>query len=210
MRTLLCCALLAAPLAAQSDFLTAGEIDQVREAQEPNARLALYASFAKARMDTVKSLVAKQKAGRSILIHDALDAYSKILDAMDDVADQAAAHNTDVKQGLAAVASAERQMLPELRRIQDSHPADLERYAFTLDQAIETTSDSLDAAEEDLGERGADVRAMEKKAKQAEADAMAPADKSAAKTADQKTDTAAPKKPPTLMRPGDKQAPPQE
>jgi hypothetical protein len=133
MRTLLCCALLAAPLAAQSDFLTAGEIEQVREAQEPNARLTLYADFAKARIDLVKSLVAKEKAGRSILIHDALDAYSHILDALDEVADQAAARNTDVKKGLAAVATAERYMLPELRRIQDGHPADLERYAFSLD-----------------------------------------------------------------------------
>ena len=39
MKTLLCCLLLAAPVAAQRDYLTADETDQIKEAQEPNARL---------------------------------------------------------------------------------------------------------------------------------------------------------------------------
>jgi hypothetical protein len=36
MKTLICFLLLAAPAAAQRDFLTADEIDQIKEAQEPN------------------------------------------------------------------------------------------------------------------------------------------------------------------------------
>ena len=210
MKLLLISLLLAAPLAAQDDFLTSSEVFQVREAQEPNARLALYAAFARQRVQTVVALLAKEKTGRSALVHDTLDAYSKIIDALDDVADEAAAHNTDVSQGLAAVASAERYMLDALEQIRDRHPSDLERYAFVLDQAILTTTDSRDAAEQDLKERGADVRARDEKERKAKDAEMAPADGSPRKPSEQQTDSTdsnEPKKPPTLMRPGEKPPP---
>src|ERR1017187_5657169 len=147
MKTLLCCLLLAAPMAAQRDFLTADEIDQIREAQEPNLRLKLYADFAKLRVDLVHNLLGKEKPGRSILIHDSLDEYSKILDAIDTVADSAAEHKTDIHLGLAAVAAAEKAMLPMLKQIAENRPKDFERYDFALTQAIDTTADSLNLLE---------------------------------------------------------------
>src|SRR5258707_222475 len=96
--------LAAALLAQRRDFLTADEIDQIKEAQEPNARIVLYAKFAKERVELVKSLMNKDKAGRSVMIHDALEDYTKILDAVDDVTDQALTHKAEMAVGLAALA----------------------------------------------------------------------------------------------------------
>jgi hypothetical protein len=205
MRTLLWCLVLAAPLWAQHDFLTADEADQIREAQEPSDRLKLYAKFAKQRVDLVQSLINKEKAGRSILIHDALEDYSKILDAMDDVTDDALLRKLEVKPGLEAVIAGEKQMLPVLQRVQKSQPKDLTRYDFALQQAVETTEDSIAASQEDLGKRASALEAREAREKKEQKGASVPANGEAKADSDQNSDESPqPKrKPPTLKRPGE-------
>src|SRR5215813_9744630 len=203
-------ALLLVPSASawqQRDFLNADEIDQIREAQEPNLRLKLYADFAKARIDLVKNLLSKDKPGRSGMIHDALEDYSKILDAIDNVADGAAA-KTDIKPGMTIVAKTYQSLLPELKKIEASHPKDIDRYDFALTQALETTADSLDLATEELGQRGKEVPARQEKAKKTMEAEMSPAGGVKAaeekKKADNaKSDDPPKRKPPTLMRPGE-------
>jgi len=205
MKLLPCLLALAASLGAQSDFLTSAEVEQIREAQEPDLRLEAYASFAKQRVDLVRNLLARDRPGRAILIHQALDAYAKIVDAMDDVTDDALARKLDLKKGIAAVERVESDTLSTLRRIQESKPKDLDSYAFSLEQAIETASDSLDAARQDLDGRAADVAAREEKEKKDRAAAMAPADGSANQSAEAKAaEKDSQKKAPTLMRPGEK------
>ena len=205
MKTLLCFVALAVPLAAQTDFLTSTEVERVREAQEPNQRLEVYASFAKERIDLIKSLVAKDKPGRSLLIHDTLDAYTKILDAMDDVTDDALARKIDVNKGVAALERVEMASLTELKRLRDSHPRDLDRYEFVLTDAIDTTSDSLNAAREDLGQRMNKVLAHQEQEDQERKSAMAPADGSKpAEGNGPVTHQDTRGKAPTLMRPGER------
>jgi hypothetical protein len=210
MKTVLRCLagaglLLGLPLMAQQrDFLTADEVDQIREAQEPNARVALYAKFARQRMDLVKSLISRDKPGRSVLIHDALDDFAKILDAIDDVADDALAHGKDLRSGMLAVSNCDREALPVLRKIKDSHPKDFDRYDFVLETAMETASDNMMQADGDLHERGLDVQARENREKKATEKTETRAEKEAAAKAE--ADQANKPKVPTLYRPGEKKA----
>ena len=79
----------AALAAQQRDFLTPDETDQLREIQEPNARLGLYSKWALLRLDEIEQMIASNKPGRAVFIHDLLEDYGHIIDAMDAVADDA-------------------------------------------------------------------------------------------------------------------------
>jgi hypothetical protein len=204
MKTLLICALLAGPVAAQQqrDYLTVDESDQIREAQDPNERLALYVHFARQRLSQVDHWLAKEKPGRSILIHDALDDYANIIDAIDMVADDALQRRVDIKAGLAAVATAESEMLLGLQKIQDSQPKDMSRYDFVLRQSIDGTNDSLDLARQDPAVRAAAVAAKQAKEKKEREAEMTPAERDEKKAEEAKAEKEK-KKAPTLLRPGE-------
>jgi hypothetical protein len=150
--------LLSLTLAAQEkDFLTGDEVDQVRLVQERNERLQLYMHFAKQRVDQVESLLKRDKAGRSILIHDLLEQYTKIIEAADTVTDDALKRKVDVALGVKALAETEKGLLARLEKVRDAQPKDMARYELALETAIETTKDSFELAQEDLAGRGQQV-----------------------------------------------------
>jgi hypothetical protein len=203
-----------APAFAQRDFLTNDEIEKVREAQEPNERLKLYLVFARQRVDQLERLLAKEKKGRSLTARELLDDYTKILDAIDNVSDDALKHKAALTEGAGAVTTTEKKMLAQLQKIQTTAPSDLGMYQVALEEAISATNDSIEQAQDDLGKRSVELTAEEEKGKKERQGMIAAEDSKgkvteAPKTEEAKAEEAKPKrKPPTLYRPGEKPADP--
>lgn len=194
------------PAWSQKDFLTEDEIEQVRLVQEPNERLQLYLRFARQRVDQLSQLFAKEKAGRSVLIHDLLDQYAKIIEAIDIVADDALRRGKPVEEGIGIVVKGQQALLEKLKKFQALEPKDLSRYEFALTTAIETTEDSIASGQEDLAARASRAAEQVKREKQTREELMTAAEKQ--ERAEQEKKLAGdPKlkgrKPPTLRKKGE-------
>ncbi|MDQ2773706.1 MAG: hypothetical protein M3Y57_02080 [Acidobacteriota bacterium] len=191
--------------AQDRDFLTPNEVDQIREAQDPNERLTLYVHFAKERLDLIQQYLAKQKPGRSIFVHNTIEDYSKIIEAIDNVSDDALRRHVVLDKGMIAVLNAEKEFLDNLNKIKIDPPPDFDRYKFVLQEALDTTSDSRQLCLEDSQKRGAELTAEDAKEK-AERDAMMPSKEVTArkKAAAEASGEEQKKKVPSLFKPGEK------
>src|SRR5579862_6527533 len=197
-------ALTVSGFAQQRDYLTADEVDQVREAQEPNARLLLYVHFAKERIAEIQKFLSKEKAGRSALIHDALEDYTRIIEAIDTVSDDALRRKVSLDVGMKAVADAEKEMLAALNKIEESNAKDLPRFEFALKAAIDTTSDSEELSQEDLHSRTTELASKDAKEKEEKQAAMGTKEKAEKKVAETTDDGKPKRKAPSLYKPGEK------
>jgi len=198
-------AVFAPALFAQRDFLTSDEVDQVRLTQEPNERLKLYLEFAQNRLNLVEQLLQNNKPGRSLLIHDALDDYSKIIDAIDTVGDDALRRKLPIDKGEVDVVKSEKDFLAKLNQVEPANPSDISRYNFVLQQAIDATNDSLDLSQENIGSRASEIASHDAKEEKKRESMMRPsevAEKKKVEAAEQEKK----KKQPTLYRPGEKKS----
>ncbi|HUQ91627.1 MAG TPA: hypothetical protein VM120_08095 [Bryobacteraceae bacterium] len=208
MRLLLCILSIVLPLtlSAQRDFLTADEADQVRDAQEPNDRLQLYVKFARQRIALVEQLLSKEKPGRSAMIHESLDEYNKIVEAIDVVSDDALRRKLDITAGAAAVARNEAELLGRLEKIKSIKTRDFSRYEDVLANAIENTGASIELSQMDVKDRSKDVQTKDEREKKQAEEMMTPKELEARKAQEKKTAVVegTKKKAPTLKRKGEK------
>ena len=185
--------------AQERDFLTGDEVDQIRETQDPNSRLQLYVKFAKVRVALVEQLLASEKPGRTALIHDTLEDYGHVIEAIDTVADDAVKRKVDISEGMKLVAPAEKEMAATLSKLDANPQKDYARYEFVLKQAIETTEDSAELSAQDLRTRAASVAEREQREKKELEANMRPED-AKEKQAEDKKEADKKKKAPTLRR----------
>lgn len=195
-------------LAQDRDFLSPNEVDQIRQVQDPNDRLLLYIHFAKQRMDLVQHYIAKDKPGRSIFIHNSLEDYGRIIEAIDSVSDDALRRNIPIDKGMIAVADAEKSFLDQLQKLEDSEPRDLDRYKFVLTDAINSTHDSRDLSLEDSKKRSTELAVVDSREKK-DREAMMPEKEAAErkKAVQSQSGEDDKKKVPSLYRPGEKPRP---
>ena len=187
----------------QRDFLSEDESDQIRLVQEPNERLALYVKFARLRLELVKQTLAVEKPGRSRLIHNNLEDYNRIIEAMDNVIDDALARKVDVQKGVALVAEHQKQFLATLQEFNAKQAKDRYLYEFVLKDALETTQDSLEESQHDLQARTERVLDEDRKEKKKIESLMTVKDQQERKAAEQKEEKKA-RKAPSLIRKGEK------
>ena len=125
-------------------------------ADSPDKRLELMISFARARMASIDQLRANAKSAtdRPMQIHDLLQDFSSLMDAIDDNVDMYSSHKTDMRKGLRLLIEADSEWVLKLRGLKDqSPPEELEQYSFVLANARDAVNDSADGARKELQEQ---------------------------------------------------------
>ena len=208
-RILILLLLLLALLPAQEfvggpDFLTDYEADVLREKQDIKQRLLVYRKFAALRLELVDQLMASPEDGRAARVHDTLDEYTRIIESIDDVIDDALIRNKKMDGALEGVLQEEQKFIARLEALAAEPQEDAWRYKFILEDAIGTTRDSSDLLSQDLGVRKSTVVMQELKAKQRREASMSPERQKESRESRQRDEDASTRnqqKRPTLLSP---------
>jgi hypothetical protein len=142
--------LLFAPVLAQQkrDPLTAPEIDQLRDtAMEPNLRLKLYVTFARARLVALEQARSDPKTpDRGLVTHDRLQDFLDVYDELNDNIDTYVDRKSDLRKVLKTVIDGDTEFQAKLRELRDDTTAKKEevaQYEFLLSNALDTLDSSV-------------------------------------------------------------------
>ena len=191
------------------EFLTDYEIEVLREGQDLDKRISAYTKFAALRLELIEQELAKEEAGRGAKVHRSLREYGAIIQAIDDVIDDALLRNRKPDGALADLLAAEQGFAARLSAIKAGGEDDVWRYQFVLEDAIGITEDSMELLAEDLGARRREAVLQEESERQRQKERMAPERRKEVERAGQREADAQAerqRKRPSLLRPGEKPA----
>jgi hypothetical protein len=162
MRTLMISAMLlavsvtAAWGAEKADYLSDDEVDQLRDAQEPSARIEKYLSFAQVRLtrfDDYRSRPPSPDYDIPSYLDTQLDQYIRITDALKDCVEDHFDRRDDMRAGLKSFLETGPHQLDQLRHVEQSSDPFAAGYRKSLGDAIDDFTDALDGATKALSEQ---------------------------------------------------------
>jgi len=162
MRTLMTSALLLAVFlgvaggAEKADYLSDDEVDELREAQTPSARIEKYLSFAQTRLtrfDDYRNRPPNPDYDIPGYLDTQLDQYIRITDALKDWIEDHFDHRDDMRAGLKKFLEMGPHQLEQLRHIEQSSDPYAAAYRKSLGDAIDDFTDALDGATKALSEQ---------------------------------------------------------
>lgn len=129
------------------DPLNSVEIDQLRDAaQDPEARLKLYVTFARTRLDNLDKARSDPKTtDRGEQTHDRLQDFLDVYDELNDNIDTFVDRKADLRKPLKLVIEADTEFQAKLRALKDSAtktPQEEKQYDFLLANALDTVDSS--------------------------------------------------------------------
>ena len=130
------------------DPLNQNEIDQLRDAaQDPEQRLKLFVSFARARLTAIEQTRSDPKATeRAQKAHDQLQDFLDIYDELNDNLDTFVERKADLRKPLKIVIQADAEFQARLRAWKsapDAPAAEASQYEFLLNTALVTVDTSV-------------------------------------------------------------------
>lgn len=132
------------------DPLSQPEIDQLRDtAQDPDSRLRLYITFARARLAAMDQARSDPKVtDKAQQTHDRLQDFVDVYDELNDNIDSYAGQRQDIRRVLKAIIEADTEFQAKVRALRDSSASqkdDSKQYEFVLSDAL----DDLDSSAKD-------------------------------------------------------------
>ena len=128
----------------QPDFLSPGEADKIRDAQDPNDRIKLFLDFAGDRLKKLQyelHLTAPQ-VNKQGLINGLLSAYSGCIDESADRVQEGQQHGAKIRPVIKDMQKRTKEYLDALKAIEAANGPDIASYKESLDDAIGSTQDA--------------------------------------------------------------------